>query len=41
MHGLCRKRSVCGSTVGNPRRDAVVSDHLEFSPISVSIKTQK
>jgi len=27
--------------VGNPRGDAIVSDHLQFSHTSVSIKTQK
>jgi hypothetical protein len=26
--------------VGNPRRDAVVSDHLQFSPIGVSLKAK-
>jgi hypothetical protein len=27
--------------VGNPRRDAVVSDRLQFSPTSIGIKMQK
>jgi hypothetical protein len=37
---LCRNLFVA-LQVENPRRDAVVSNHLQFSPISVSLKTQK